>query len=131
MTSGFLYGTTPYSLVLVGGHEANSSNPGAYTGFVEFDIGIGTDGLDVPSGQLITSEYVTDSFWACPNVPVEGSTAIAVAVSNRYADPPAGCWAIELFAQCAGPISDVNRAAFPAFVQSSCYADATCAVLNQ
>jgi hypothetical protein len=132
MTAGFLPGTTtPYSLVLDTAHEVNSSNPGAYTGYVEFDVGVGTDGLDVPAGQLITSNYVTDSFWACPNVPVEGDVAIAVEVSDRYADPPAGCWSIELYAQCAGPISDSNRAAFPAFVQSSCYANATSVVLAQ
>lgn len=130
MTAGFLTGTTPYSLVLDLVHEANSSNPGAQTGNVQFNAGVGTDGLDVPAGKLITSNYVTDSFWACPNVPIEGGVAIVVEVSNRYADPLEGCWSIELYAQCAGLISDSNRAAFPAFVQSSCYADATSAVVE-
>jgi hypothetical protein len=127
MTAGFLFGTTsspPYSLQLAMSHDDTSPNPGALRGTVEFNAGLGTDGLDVPAGQLITSNYVTDSFWACPDVPVEGSSAIAVEATNRYAAAPTGCWGIALYAQCAGPISDVNREAFPAFVQSWCYADA-------
>lgn len=131
ITAGFLYGTTPYSLVLDLAHEATSSNPGAETGTVQFNVGVGTDGLDVSAGKLITSNYVTDSFWACPNFPIEGSTAIVVEVIDRYADDPKGCWSIELYAQCAGPISDSNRAAFPAFVKSSCYANATSVVVAQ
>jgi hypothetical protein len=77
VTAGFLSGTTPWSLVLEMAHEPGSSNPGADIGTVQFDIGVGTDGLDVPAGKLITSNYVTDSFWACPNVPVKGGVAIA------------------------------------------------------
>lgn len=130
MTAGLL-GSYPYSLALGLHHEEGSTNPGAQVGQVQFNLGIGTDGLDVPAGRLITSNYVTDTFWACPNVVVEGGLAIVVEVTNRYADPPMGCWAIELYAQCAGAISDVNRAAFPAFVQSSCYADAASVVVPQ
>jgi hypothetical protein len=132
MTASFLSSTTPgipWSLVLNMVHEANSSNPGAYTGTVQFNIGVGTDGLDVPTGKLFTSNYVTNSFWACPNVEVEGGLATMVEVSNRYADPPKDCWSIELYAQCAGSISDSNRAAFPGFVQSGCYANATSVVV--
>jgi hypothetical protein len=125
ITAGFLSGTTPYSLVLDVAHETGSPNPGAQIGTVQLNVGVGTSGLDVSAGEFITSNYVTDSFWACPNFPVEGSTAIAVEVTNRYADTPKGCWSIELYAQCAGPISDSNRAAFPAFVESSCYTNAT------
>jgi hypothetical protein len=98
---------------------------------VEFNVGVGTDGLDVPAGKLITSKYVTDSFWACPNFPVEGGVAIVVEVSNRYADTLQDCWSVELYAQCAGSISDTNRSAFPVFVQSSCYANATSVVVAQ
>lgn len=130
MTAGLL-GNAPYSLVLDVSHPVNSSNPGAQSGTVEFNVGIGTDGLDVPSGKLITSNYVTDQFWACPNVPVEGGVVVAVEVSNRYAGTLQGCWGIELYAQCAGSISDANRAAFPAFVQSSCYENATSVVVAQ
>jgi hypothetical protein len=134
MTAGFLTGTTPgipWSLVLDMVHETNSSNPGAYTGTVQFNAGVGTDGLDVPAGILITSNYVTNSFWACPNVEVEGGLAIVVETTNRYADSPKGCWRIELYAQCAGSISDSNRAAFPGFAQSSCYANAASVVVAQ
>jgi len=132
MTAGFLAGTTstpPYSLSLAMSHDGASPNPGALRGTVEFNAGVGTDGLDVPAGQLITSNYVTDSFWACPDVPVEGGSAVAVEATNRYAATPTGCWAIALYAQCAGAISDVNREAFPAFVQSRCYADAASVVV--
>lgn len=131
MTAGLVTGTVPYSLVLAIGHDDGSSNPGAMRGTVQFNAGIGTNGLDVPAGQLITSNYVTDAFWACPNVPVEGSTAIVVEVTNRYANVPKGCWQIELYAQCAGKISDGNRAAFPAFAKSSCYADASSVIVDQ
>jgi hypothetical protein len=134
ITAGFLAGTTstpPYSLVLAMSHDPDSPNPGAARGTVQFDAGVGTDGLDVPAGTLITSNYVTDDFWACPDVPVEGGTAVVVEATNRYADTPTGCWGIELYAQCAGSISDVNRDAFPAFVQSSCYADAASVVVAQ
>jgi len=134
MTAGFLAGTTstpPYSLILAMSHDINSPNPGAERGTVQFNVGVGTDGLDVPAGKLITSNYVTDDFWACPDVPVEGGSAIAVEATNRYADTPEGCWGIALYAQCAGSISDVNRDAFPAFVQSRCYADATSVVVAQ
>ncbi|KUJ24163.1 uncharacterized protein LY89DRAFT_679377 [Mollisia scopiformis] len=130
MVAGFIDSTAPYSLVLDVAHEANSSNPGAELGYVEMNIGLGTDGLNVPDGQLITSEYVTDTFYACPNVPVEGGSVIAIEVIDRYATPPEGCWSIELYAQCAGPITDSDRVAFPAFVQSSCYANATSAVVQ-
>lgn len=130
MTAGLL-GEYPYSLYLEVQHEEGSSNPGAQVGQVQFNVGIGTNGLDVPAGKLITSNYVTDTFWACPNVVVEGGLAIVVQVTNRYANSPKGCWAIELYAQCAGSISDVNRADFPAFVQSSCYADAASVVVPQ
>lgn len=98
---------------------------------MEFNVGVGTSGMDVPAGKLITSNYVTDSFWACPDVPIEGGIATVVEASNRYAPTPKGCWGIELFAQCAGPISDANKAAFPAFVQASCYSDATTAVVSK
>ncbi|KAE9379555.1 hypothetical protein N431DRAFT_397950 [Stipitochalara longipes BDJ] len=128
MTAGFLDDSatkTPWSLVLNAIHQNSSSNPGAYVGPIEFNVGVGTNGFEVFSGHLITSRYVSDTFWACPNIPVEGSEAIVVEATDRYADPPNGCWAIELIAQCAGPISDVNKAAFPSFVQSGCYTNAT------
>lgn len=131
LTAGFLAGTTPYSLVLDMAHQDTSSNPGAQTGFVEFNIGVGTDGLSVSAGKIITSNYVTDSLWACPNVVVQGGVAIVVEASNRYAEPPKGCWSIELYAQCAGSISESNRAAFPAFLQSSCYTNAASVVVAQ
>lgn len=121
VTAGFVYGTTPYSLVLSMSHDPDSSNPGALTGFVQFNVGIGTSGMDIVDGNLITSRYVSDQFWACPNVPVEGGTAVVVEASNRYASTPVGCWGIEFFAQCAGDISEVNREAFPSFVKSGCY----------
>ncbi|KAE8451757.1 hypothetical protein EG329_003214 [Mollisiaceae sp. DMI_Dod_QoI] len=129
MTAGFSSSTptTPWSLVLSVSHQANSSNPGAQTGMVQFNVGLGTDGLDVPEGKLVTSNYVSDEFWACPDVEVEGGLAIAVEVSNRYANALEGCWGIELWAQCAGEIEEGNREAFPAFVQSRCYVDAASA----
>jgi hypothetical protein len=134
VTAGFLPASSaniPWSLVLAMSHDSSSPNPGAASGTVQFNVGVGTDGLDVPAGKLITSNYVTDYFSACPNVPVEGGSAIVVEVSNRYEGSLKGCWDIELYAQCAGPISDVNRAAFPAFVQSSCYANAASVVIPQ
>ncbi|KAN0114598.1 hypothetical protein V8E51_004142 [Hyaloscypha variabilis] len=132
LTAGYLDDSvnTPWSLVL-DLIQDGSSNPGAYVGPVEFNVGVGTDGLEVFNGQLITSRYVTDSFWGCPNVEIEGDNATVVKATDRYADPPAGCWSIQLFAQCAGPISAVNKVAFPAFVQSGCYANATVAVVSQ
>jgi len=129
MTAGYLEGTpnVPWSLVLDLAHQDGSPNPGAFVGPIEFNIGQGTAGREVYYGQLITSRYVSDSFWACPNFQVEGGQAIVVEASDRYADPPAGCWYIQLFAQCAGNISDANRTAFPSFVPSMCYANATVA----
>ena len=129
MTAGYWDDSSnvPESLVLDLVHQDGSTNPGAFVGPVEFNVGVGTDGLEVYNGQLITSRYVTDSFWACPNVQMEGGKAIVIEATDRYADAPKGCWGIQLFAQCAGHISDRNKAAFPSFVPSMCYSNATVA----
>ena len=129
LTAGYLDDSVndTWSLVLDLVHEDGPTNPGAFVGPVEFNVGVGTNGLEVFNGQLITSRYVTDTFWACPNVEVEGGQALVVEATDRYADSPTGCWSIQLYAQCAGPISAENKAAFPSFVQSGCYANASAA----
>jgi hypothetical protein len=124
ISGGFLDTKEAWSLVLNMVHDKNSPNPGAAIGQVQFNIGEGTSGFDVYEGRLITSRYVTDAFWACPNVRVEASDVIAVVATDRYEEAPEGCWAIELVAQCAGAILDSDKAAFPEFVQTECYPDA-------
>ncbi|KAI9046455.1 hypothetical protein LZ554_009204 [Drepanopeziza brunnea f. sp. 'monogermtubi'] len=116
----------PYSMVFATIHQVGSSNPGAQAGFVELDIGAGSSGIDLRGGRLDVT-YASDFFYACPDIPVEGSRAIAVGVTNRYASPIPGCWPIVLYAQCAGDVSPENVAAFPDFRQASCYADAASA----
>jgi hypothetical protein len=128
VTAGFLSGTTPWSLVLDLAPQSGSRNPMAESGTLQFNAGVGTEGLTVTSGQLLTSKFQSDFFWACPNVPVQGGVAMAVQVTNRFATySPPGCWGVLLYAQCAGSISASDRSAFPHFVQSSCYANASTA----
>ncbi len=87
---------------------------------------MGTEGVEVQSGQLFTSNFQSDFFWACPNVPVQGGVAMAVEVTNRFAsDSPPGCSGILLYAQFAGSISASDRSAYPKFLQSGCYANAS------
>jgi hypothetical protein len=92
LTAGFLSGTTPWSLVLDLAHQSGSRNPMAESGTLQFNTGVRTEGLTVTSGQLLTSNFQSDFFWAYPNVPVQGGVAMAVEVTNRFATySPQGC----------------------------------------
>lgn len=67
----------PFSMFFSMTHQNSSSNPGAQAGFVDLNVGVGTPGYDVVDGILAVT-YAEDFFWACPDVVVEGGTAIAI-----------------------------------------------------
>lgn len=122
ITAGFIPNDSshsPWSLVLDLAPN-KSGDPRGLTGLLKFNADVGTNGLDILNGKLVTDDFDTDSFWAC-SYPIDGDSPIVVEVSNRFAPALTNCQRIELWAQCAGPISAENKAAFPAFVQSSCY----------
>ena len=83
LTAGLVAPDYPYSIVFELSHNASDPNPGAEEGFVELDVGTGTAGVDVVGGQLGVT-YAFDIFYACPNIVVEGSEAIAVGVVSKH-----------------------------------------------
>lgn len=52
---------------------------------MQLDFGEGTSGIDVLNGELAVT-YAEDFSFACPNVEVEGSQAIAVGVVSLPCD---------------------------------------------